>query len=250
MIQQLTSPETATSLGITPGGHHQLQVNNGTTNPELLQSGPFVFVQGTGPSAEAAQEITQQVSAMAATVLDQRQDEVNAPGSTHIELQVVVPPTAGKAAARQPAAGGGRRGALAGLASLAAVYGFESLMTHRRRRREERERAKSLGERTPAPSPGRPPGSDPVVHGPRPPRARSTSCREPPRPARLADHSPDGRWPRGTSRTADATTILAFFVVLQFVLPLAPGHERPPAVPLAPRRWSPWGWARCGCARR
>lgn len=149
VIQQLTSPEVATSLGIVPGGTTGYTVNNGTTNPELLQSGPFVFVQGTGPSAEAAREITQKVATMAATVLDERQDEVNAPASTHIELQVVVAPTTGRALTGSPLRAAAAAAALAGLLSLAAVYGFESLMTQRRRRREEKARAGSVRAGTP-----------------------------------------------------------------------------------------------------
>ena len=78
---------------------------------------------------------------MATEVLAERQDELGAPESTHITVQVVVPPTAG-----QPLLGSSMRafaavGALAGLASLAAVFGFESLMTHRRRRRAALEQA-------------------------------------------------------------------------------------------------------------
>ncbi len=145
VIQQLTSPEVATSLGIVPGGTTGYTVNNGTTNPELLQSGPFVFVQGTGPSAEAARDITLKVSTMAAEVLDERQTQLDAPASTHIELQVVVAPTAGVALSGSPLRAAAAAAALAGFAALGAVYGFESLMTARRRRREEKRRAAEWG---------------------------------------------------------------------------------------------------------
>ena len=95
--------------GCRPGARTSYQVTNGSTNPELLESGPFLFVQGTGPSAEAAQDITEKVSAMAAEVLAQRQDELDAPASTHITLQVVVPPTAGQPLTGSPHASGRRR---------------------------------------------------------------------------------------------------------------------------------------------
>jgi hypothetical protein len=150
VIQQLTSPDVANSLGIVSGGTTGYTVNNGTTNPELLQSGPFLFVQGTGPSAEAAQDITKKVSVMAAEVLDQRQDEVNAPASTHIEVQVVVAPTAGQALDGSPLRAAAAAAALAGLLSLVAVYGFESLMTHRRRRRQEKQAARDQAGRSSA----------------------------------------------------------------------------------------------------
>jgi hypothetical protein len=139
VIQQMSSAQTAQVLGVTPGGVISYKVTNGSSNPELLESGPFIFVQGTGPSAQAAQDITERASALTAQVLDQRQTALDAPPSTHITVQEVVPPTAG-----QPLLGSNMRaaaavGALSGLASLAAVFGFESLMTHRRRRRAQRE---------------------------------------------------------------------------------------------------------------
>ena len=138
VIQQLNSSETAGSLGVTPGDPTTYEVNNGTTNPELLQSGPLIFVQGTGPSPEAARDITDRVATMAARVLDQRQDELDAPPSTHIGLEVVVEPSAGRPLADSALRAFAAVGALAGVMSLVAVYGFENLAVHRRRRRQER----------------------------------------------------------------------------------------------------------------
>ena len=136
VIQEMNSLETATALGVTPGGTTSYQVTNGSTNPELLESGPFIFVQGTAPSAQAAQDITQRASVKAAEVLFRAQHRLKAPISTHIKMQVVVPATTSQpltgSAARMAAAAGG----LAGLMSLGAVYGFESMMSRRRRRGE------------------------------------------------------------------------------------------------------------------
>jgi hypothetical protein len=141
VIQQLDSAETVSALGVTPGDATTFAVDNGTTNPELLESGPFIFVHGLGPSAQAAQDIAQRVADMAAVILDQRQTELNAPPSTHIGIQVVVPPGIGQPLLSSPMRAAAAVAALAGMGSLAAVFAFESLMTHRRRRREERERA-------------------------------------------------------------------------------------------------------------
>lgn len=145
VIQQLNSAETAIPLGILPGGSTTYKLNNGTTNPELLQSGPFIFVDGQGPSAQAAQDITTKVTALAKTILAERQNALNAPASTHIELQVIVPPTPGQPLKGSPRRAAAAVGALAALASLAAVYGFESLMVHRRRRRRRQQVADDLG---------------------------------------------------------------------------------------------------------
>jgi hypothetical protein len=155
IIQQLNSGEAASALGIVPGDTTTYSVNNGTTNPELLQSGPFIFVNGKGASAKAAHDITKKVSDMAVAILAQRQEELNAPASTHIELQVVVAPTTGQPLMGSPKRAAAAAGALAALASLAAVYGFESLMTHRRRRREEKQRALYEADPPAAPHPDR-----------------------------------------------------------------------------------------------
>lgn len=165
VIQQLNTPESAASLGVTPGDTTTYLVTNGSTNPELLQSGPFIFVQGTAPSPQAAQDIAERVSVLAGQVLDQRQTELNAPASTHINVQVVVPPTAGVPLVGSPMRAAAAAGALAALASLAAVYGFESLMTHRRRRRASRLLADGSGATALGVTSQRAPGAEPV--GPR-----------------------------------------------------------------------------------
>jgi hypothetical protein len=146
VIQALESSESASSLGVTPGDTTTYSVDNGSTNPEELESGPFIFVHGIGPSPQAAQEMAERVADLAAVILDQRQTEVDAPPSTHIGIQVVVPPVAGWPLVSSPMRAAAAVGALAGLASLAAVYGFESLMTHRRRRREEKAQAARRGD--------------------------------------------------------------------------------------------------------
>jgi hypothetical protein len=141
VLQELSSAEAVHELGVTPGDTTTFAVDNGTTNPELLESGPFIFVHGLGPSAQAAQDIAQRVANLAGVILDERQNELNAPQSTHIGIQVVVPPGTGQPLLSSPMRAAAAVAALAGMASLAAVYAFESLMTHRRRRREEKKRA-------------------------------------------------------------------------------------------------------------
>ena len=137
VIQQLSSLETAGKLGITPGSTTTYEINNGTSNPELLQAAPFIFVTGTGNTADEAREITAKVSAMADRILEQRQTELKAPASTHIGMAVVVEPTEGQPLKGSPLRAAAATGALAAFLALGAVYGFESLMTHRRGRRAE-----------------------------------------------------------------------------------------------------------------
>jgi len=199
VIQQMNSSETALSLGITPGGATSYRVTNGSTNPELLESGPFIFVQGDGPSPEAAQDITEKVSAMAAAVLAQRQTELNAPPSTHISVEVVVPPTVGQPLQDSPLRAAAAAGAIAGMASLAAVYGFESLMTHRRRRRAEKGRVIEDGHpvSTTAPDAGEGAG-----------RAAGAQTRRPPRLVHgVATVTADRRADRATARAEGVGTV-------------------------------------------
>lgn len=138
VIQLMNTSETASSLGVTPGGSTHYAVGNGSSNPELLETGPFIFVSATGPTAESAQDLTQRVSATAAQALVQRQTELGAPPSTHIHMETVVPPTTGKPLTGSPMRAAAAGGALAALVSLGAVFGFESLQTHRRRHRPAR----------------------------------------------------------------------------------------------------------------
>jgi hypothetical protein len=154
VIQQMSTSETAHRLGITFGDDTTYEVTNGSSNPELLETGPFIFIGGTGPSARAARDVATKVAAMAAVVLDERQNELHAPPSTHINVQVVVPPTAGQPLSTSPLRAAAAAGALAAMAGLAAAYGFESAMTHRRRRRSERDRAAAWAMSASTTSPG------------------------------------------------------------------------------------------------
>jgi hypothetical protein len=141
VIEQLNSSATTSSLGITPGSSTTCEINNGTTNPELLESGPLIFITCDASSAKEAKAIAEKVSVTAGQILDQRQAELNAPPSTHIKMQMVVTPVDGRPLLSSHMRAAAAVGALSCLASLAAVYGFESLMTNRRRRREERNRS-------------------------------------------------------------------------------------------------------------
>ena len=135
LIQDLSSPETVDALGVTPGGTTSYRVDNGTSNPELLQSGPFVFITGSGTSAEDAQDVTRRVLTMAGSLMAERQRELGAPDSTHITVQTVVAPTYGRPLRGSALRAAAAAGALAGLISLVTVYGVESIATRRRRRR-------------------------------------------------------------------------------------------------------------------
>lgn len=135
LIQVISAPETAESLGVRPEGDTTFTATNGSTNPEALDGGPFVYIEGTSMSPAGARDIVTRVRDRARIELAGRQRQLNAPLATYITMNEMVPPTE-----PQPQRGGKTRGAAAALllgvlASLAAVFSLESFLDARRRRR-------------------------------------------------------------------------------------------------------------------
>ena len=135
LIQTLTTPETAASLGVSPNGRTSYEVTNGSTNPELLESGPFVFVQGTSTTPQDAQGIVRKVSALAVQNLAERQKALNAPASTYITVNEVVSPTTPELRKINKLRAAGAAGLLGVFAGLAAGFAFESFATRQNLRR-------------------------------------------------------------------------------------------------------------------
>jgi hypothetical protein len=134
LLQVLSAPETATQLGAPPGGKTTYSVNNGTANPELLATGPFVIVNAGSPSARTAHDLVVRLVDRAKAEMAGRQRLLGAPPSTYIQLTAMVPPTA-----PQEQRGGKSRTAVAVMViglfvSLAAAYATESLAPALRRR--------------------------------------------------------------------------------------------------------------------
>ncbi len=137
LIQALSAPEVASELGGPPGGDTWFEVTNGSTNPELLISGPFIFITGHSTSREGAKDIVRKVERRAQVELANRQKEVAAPASTYITAVGVVEPTTGEAASGSRVRAAAAAGALALIGSLAITFAFESFLQHRARRRED-----------------------------------------------------------------------------------------------------------------
>jgi hypothetical protein len=139
LIQALGSPETAASLGVSPNGGTSYKVTNGSTNPELLESGPFVFIEGTSMKPHDAQDIVRKVSALAGQELAARQEQLNAPPSTYITVTEVVAATTPEPLTVKKLRAAGAAGVLAVLAGLAAAYAFEDLVSRHQLRRSIRQ---------------------------------------------------------------------------------------------------------------
>lgn len=162
LIQALSTPEIASELGVPPGGDTWFEVSNGSTNPELLITGPFIFITGNSNTQQGAKDIVQKVEARAQVELANRQKEVQAPASTYITAVEVVAPTTGEAAGGSRIRSAAAAGALSIIGSLAAVFGTESIIQARNRRRERV--AGSSGESGAAgPPPGEPLDPLPVL---------------------------------------------------------------------------------------
>lgn len=134
LVQVISAPETVESLGVRPEGDTTFTVTNGSTNPESLDGGPFVYIEGTSRSPSGARDIVTRVRDRARVELAVRQRQLNAPPATYITMNEMVPPTE-----PQPQRTGKTRGAAAALllgvlAGLAAVFSLESFLDARRRR--------------------------------------------------------------------------------------------------------------------
>jgi hypothetical protein len=138
LIQALTTPETAAALGVSPKSGTSYEVTNGSTNPELLESGPFVFIQGISIDSQTAQDIVRRVSALAVQDLAERQRGLNAPTSTYITVTQVVAPTTPEPRRTNKLRAAGAAGMLGVFAGLAAGFAFESIATRQMRGRSNR----------------------------------------------------------------------------------------------------------------
>jgi hypothetical protein len=134
LIQAISTPETAAELGVPPGSDTWFEVTNGSSNPELLITGPFIFIQGNSGTAAGAVDIVRKVEERARIELANRQREVQAPSSTYISAVEVVQPTEPEAKGGSRIRSAGAAFALALFLSLAATYAFESVMQVRGRR--------------------------------------------------------------------------------------------------------------------
>ncbi|MEV0201975.1 hypothetical protein [Nonomuraea sp. NPDC050691] len=138
LLQALSAPETAATLGAPPGGDTSYVVHNGSANPELLANGPFVIIEAKSPSAEAAHTLVVKLVARAKLEMAARQQVLQAPPSTYIQLTEMVAPTA-----PLEQRGGKSRTAAAVLAlglfaALTAGFAAESVAPALRRRLDRR----------------------------------------------------------------------------------------------------------------
>jgi hypothetical protein len=156
LIQALSTPETAEALGVPPGGQTWFQVTNGSNNPELLITGPFVFVQGNSNTKTGAMDIVKKVEERARLELANRQKELKAPSSTYITAVEVVPPTTPSALGGSRVRSAAAAAALGLIGGLAATFGFESVMVARAKKTPKKPRKPKQRAKKPEPEPAVP----------------------------------------------------------------------------------------------
>lgn len=140
LVQILGSEDTMTKIGARPHGETTYQVNNGSPNPELLFSQPFVLVEGTSSDPRMAQEIVSRVARRARIELNERQVRLDAPPATFIVLTEILEPTEPVMLRNDTMRYTAAVLLLGTLASLASAFAAESVAAGLRRRAEERGR--------------------------------------------------------------------------------------------------------------
>ncbi|MCG5220669.1 hypothetical protein [Streptosporangium sp. KLBMP 9127] len=135
VIQALGTAETAAELGAPAGSETTYKVTNGSTNPELLMSGPFVFIEGEARTAEQARDIVTRVAAQAQKELTRRQRMVGAPVKTYIAITRLMPPTTPEAKRGSKLRAAAAAVGIGFIMSLGSAFAFESVVNGRRARR-------------------------------------------------------------------------------------------------------------------
>ncbi|MGV9302139.1 hypothetical protein ACWDLG_02100 [Nonomuraea sp. NPDC003727] len=147
LVQILGAEDTMTKLGARPHGETTYEVNNGSPNPELLFSQPFVLIEGMSSDPRAAKEIVSRVTQRARAELDKRQVQLKAPPTTFIVLTEILPPTDAVALRNDRLRYTAAVLLLGLLASLAAAFATESATAALRRRSERAKTAPAVPER-------------------------------------------------------------------------------------------------------
>ena len=127
LIWAMNAPDAAAELGAAEGGPTQLTVDDGRSNPKLLDgNGPFIYVVGESTSrAEARNVVIRAQHRMRKELLD-RQKSLGAPPETYLTMVDVVAPTTPKVTRSDKIKVGGAAFALSLIVGLGAAYVWQS----------------------------------------------------------------------------------------------------------------------------
>jgi hypothetical protein len=134
LIQAINTPEVAVALGVVKHGPTQLTVDDGRTNPELLDSnGPFIYVVGDSTSRPEAMDVVLRAQARLRQELVDRQKALGAPPETYLTMVDVVAPTTAKVTRAQRIKIGGIAFVLSLVLGLAMAYAWQRVRASRQR---------------------------------------------------------------------------------------------------------------------
>lgn len=137
LIHSMNTPEARRGLGVWEDGPTELVVDDGSSNPELLASvGPFIHIEALSMSSAEAKNVVTAAANSIRTELIARQEALDAPPSTFIEVVDVVRPSHPKVVLTEKLQAGGI--VLAGgiIIGLCLAYGIDRITTARRLRRQ------------------------------------------------------------------------------------------------------------------
>ena len=155
LIQAMNTLEVAHELGV--GGPTKITINDGSGNPGLLGvSGPFVYIEGEGASAEAARNVVLLAQQRVRDELLNRQKALNAPPVTYITMVDVVPVSTPEVKRGEQLQTAGAALALTLIFGLAGAYAADRIL----RRRKDDESAELV---EPAPTDVNPQAVDPAT---------------------------------------------------------------------------------------
>jgi hypothetical protein len=129
LIQAMNTREAAAELGAPKGGPDKLTIDDGRTNPDLIDgNGPFVYVACESRSASEAKDVVVRAQQRMRLELVDRQKLMGAPPETYLTIVDVVAPTTPKVSRSARF----KIGAMAFVASV--VFGFTLAYALQRRR--------------------------------------------------------------------------------------------------------------------
>lgn len=94
LIQAMNTREAASELGAPKGGSNKLTIDDGRSNPDLIDSnGPFVYVACESTSPSEAKDVVLRTQQRMRHELVDRQKSMGAPPETYLTIVDVVAPT-------------------------------------------------------------------------------------------------------------------------------------------------------------
>jgi hypothetical protein len=144
LIQAINTPEAAAEVGVVKRGPTQLTVDDGRTNPQLLDSnGPFIYIAGDSTSKAEARDVVLRAQARLRKELVDRQKALGAPPETYLTMVDVVAPTTPKVSRAQRIKIGSIAFVLSLVFGLSMAYAWQRVRANRQRLKQ--------GELSPAP---------------------------------------------------------------------------------------------------